>query len=101
MAIEAFACKKPVIASGNNGYFGILSNDNIESAWRVYFGDHKSIKSNNASFLYNDIKYVYENKDGLSEYAESCYDWARNFFDIKSNTDRLIRVYMNSLKNFH
>lgn len=101
VAIEAFACKKPVIASGNNGYFGILSNDNIESAWRVYFGDHKSIKSNNASFLYNDIKYVYENKDGLSEYAESCYDWARNFFDIKSNTDKLIRVYMNSLKNFH
>ncbi|WP_250674246.1 glycosyltransferase [Paraclostridium ghonii] len=99
VAIEAFACKKPVIASGNNGYFGILNNENIESAWRVYFGDHKSIKSNNASFLYNDIKYVYENKNDLDIYTESCYDWAKSFFDIRTNIDKLINIYMNSLKN--
>ena len=53
VAIEAIACKKPVFAAGNNGYFGLLNCDNIENAWRVYFGDHKSLKSNNASFLYH------------------------------------------------
>lgn len=99
VAIEAIACKKPVFAAGNNGYFGLLNCDNIENAWRVYFGDHKSLKSNNASFLYSDLKYAYNNRDDLAMSGESCYEWSKNFFDIISNTDKIIQIYLNTIRN--
>ncbi|MCS7461535.1 glycosyltransferase [Paenibacillus doosanensis] len=42
VAVEALACKTPVIAVGTHGYFGIVQPENYESAWRLWFGDHKS-----------------------------------------------------------
>ncbi|MGL4800946.1 MULTISPECIES: glycosyltransferase [Peptostreptococcaceae] len=97
VAIEALAYQKPIIASGNHGYFGILDEDNVDKSWSVYFGDHQSSKINNPSYLYKDIKYIYENKDKLKNSSLTCNVWARNKFDIKITIEQVINIYKNIL----
>ena len=62
VALEAMACGKPLIATGNQGYFGLLTQNNFREAWKVYFADHKATKINNAHFLYEDLSYIYKNR---------------------------------------
>jgi len=67
VALEAMACGKPLIATGNQGYFGLLTQNNFREAWKVYFADHKATKVNNAHFLYEDLSYIYKNRHLLKE----------------------------------
>lgn len=101
VVIEALACNKPIIAAGNHGYFGILDESNLEKSWSVYFGDHQSIKSNNASYLYKDLKDLYHNRLSLSSQLESLTMWARNKFDISINTNYVLDIYKRSFEKIN
>lgn len=98
VAIEAIASSKPIIASGNHGYLGILNDSNIDEAWKVYFGDHDSWKTNNASFLYDDLMAIYKNKDSLSSSCEYNINWARNIFSVDKVTNDIINIYKNAIQ---
>lgn len=93
VAIEALACQRPVIAAGNQGYFGLITEENIKEAWSIYFADHRSEKINNASFLYEDLKNLYYNRDIIEKNSINCYSWARDNFEIGITTQKILDVY--------
>ncbi|MGL5381209.1 glycosyltransferase [Clostridium sp.] len=101
VAIEAMSFGKPIIASGNHGYFGILNENNLDNSWRVYFGDHESSKINNASYLYKDLKYIYNHKESLSSLSTACTTWGKNKFDVKIIIEDILQAYRNSLSNYN
>lgn len=98
VALEAMACGKPLIATGNQGYLGLLTEENFQEAWRVYFADHKASKINNEHFLYEDLSYIYKNKDEIKKIGEASNQWSRGIFDIKKTTEEIIRVYESAMK---
>lgn len=99
VALEAMACGRPLIASGNEGYFGLLTQDNFKEAWQVYFADHKASKINNASFLYGDLSYICKNKDLITKIGEASNEWSRNIFDIRRSTKEIIKVYKSAIED--
>ena len=78
VALEAMACGKPLIASGNQGYFGLLTKRILKKLRKVYFADHKAAKANDARLLYEDLKYIYKNKSQIKKIGESSNEWSRN-----------------------
>ncbi|MGL4911644.1 MAG: glycosyltransferase [Romboutsia sp.] len=97
VAIEAMAFNKPVIASGNLGYFGILKDENLEESWNTYFADHKFNKVNNASYLYKDLKYIIYNKNKFKSLSNTGNTWAKQKFDTKSNIKSIINIYQRAI----
>ena len=39
--LEALSCERAIIAAGSKGCIGIVSEENQEEMWDLYFGDHK------------------------------------------------------------
>ncbi|MGL4911405.1 MAG: glycosyltransferase, partial [Romboutsia sp.] len=101
VAIEAMAFNKPVIASGNMGYFGILTPDNIEESWESYFGDHKLKNTNSPSYLYRDLKSMIFEKNNAKESCKRCNSWSREMFDTSSNIDNIIKIYNRAIKRLN
>ena len=97
VAIEAMAFNKPLIASGNLGYFGILKDENIEESWETYFADHKFNKGNNASYLYKDLKYMIYNKNKFKSLSNKGNTWAREKFNTESNIKNIINLYQRAI----
>lgn len=95
VAIEAMATKKPIIATGNNGYFGIVTEENFEIAWKIYFGDHGSTVSNNAMYLYEDIKNIYLNKEQFKAKEEKIFEKSKSIFDAKEVANKVIEFYIS------
>jgi glycosyltransferase involved in cell wall biosynthesis len=98
VALEAMACGKPLIASGNQGYFGLLTQNNFQKARKIYFADHKAMKDNDAHILYEDLKYIYRNKSQVIQIGESSTEWSKDFFDIRRTTQEIIKVYESAIK---
>lgn len=96
VAIEGMASSKPVIAAGNNGYAGILTEDNLKAEWKNYFGDHNSTKINNAGYFYDDLKSIYLNRESMSVKAEKTHEIAKEMFNINVVIEQLLDVYANS-----
>ncbi|PTX60335.1 glycosyltransferase involved in cell wall biosynthesis [Melghirimyces profundicolus] len=42
VALEAMACRRPVIAAGCEGLLGLVTPESHEEAWNGYFGDHRA-----------------------------------------------------------
>ncbi|MGL4912112.1 MAG: glycosyltransferase [Romboutsia sp.] len=99
VAIEAMASYKPVIASGNLGYLGILNEDNLDLSWQTYFADHKFNKVNNASYLYKDLKHMISNKNKFKDISNTCSNWAKEKFDTDTNIKDIIKIYQRSVSN--
>lgn len=96
VAIEGMAAKKTVIATGNDGYYGPINKENFYDAWKMYFGDHKSNKINNAMYLYDDLKDFYFNKNEFAKNVENIYNESKSMFDISIIANKIIDVYLNS-----
>lgn len=96
VAIESMASKKPIIASGNLGYFGFVNNNNLEDAWESYFADHKLDKTNSTSYLYNDLKYLFYNKNKLKTVYSDCNSWAKEKFDTSKNIKDILNLYQDA-----
>ncbi|MDO5516018.1 MAG: glycosyltransferase [Clostridium sp.] len=93
VAIEAISCFKNVIAAGNCGYHGIVTSDNFDEAWKVYFGDHDSKRTNNPVYLYKDMRDYYLHKDYYNKEVNDIYDKSKLLFDSDIVTSRLIGIY--------
>ena len=97
VAIEAMASKKPLIATGNNGYVGLVKKENFDDSWKKYFGDHGSVKDNNAIYLYEDIKEILEAEDEYKKQAESIFNKSKETFDIVKIADTVIDIYLEAM----
>ena len=74
VALEAMLCRRPVIALGNQGYTGPITERNRERQWQMYFGDHDALGKPNAARLTRDIKYLMWNPDrrrSIGEWGKS------------------------------
>lgn len=100
IALEAMACKRPVIAVGTKGYFGIITKENYAKAWNYWFGDHGSIQNCSEELFVDDIKRVLE----ISEEMQIENAWiGRKFveenFQVRRSTANLIDNYQKIIKN--
>lgn len=97
VALEAMMCKKPVIAIGNQGYTGTITEKNKNSQWQMYFGDHDALGKPNVIKLVNDIKYLLLNKGRSRRTGE----WGRTWCEKKFNNDitvkEIIKIYKETL----
>lgn len=98
VAIEGMAARKNVIATGNDGYYGIITPDNFDAAWNIYFGDHGSSEVNNAMYLYDDLKRYYSEKNNLINQIPDIYLKSKKMFDISVMTKQVIDIYLDSFK---
>lgn len=98
VAIEAMASKKTVIATGNNGYFGIINEENFDEAWRMYFGDHGSKLNNNAVYLYDDIKNLYLNKKSMKKGLDKVFEKSKEIFEISNIANQVLDIYMEAFQ---
>lgn len=96
VAIEGMAAFKKVISAGNSGYYGMISKENFQDAWKTYFGDHDSRYKNDPSYLYADMKSYYFNKNNYDKDIYEIYDKSRNLFDIFKVTNELIDIYIDA-----
>ncbi|MFD2443230.1 glycosyltransferase [Bacillus sp. CGMCC 1.16607] len=95
VALEAMACERVVIAVGNNGYFGIVKPKNINTAWRYYFGDHKSIKSETIDLIARDLKKVLLSPIKQSNFGKKGREYISQNFEIESVVNQLILKYLS------
>ncbi|MBU3089493.1 glycosyltransferase [Clostridium gasigenes] len=96
VAIEGLAAKKIVIATGNDGYFGLINEDNFYDSWKLYFGDHGSNIVNNAMYLYNDLRKFYLEQKTLDLGIEKIYIKSKYIFDIPVIANEIIDIYLDS-----
>ncbi len=97
VAIEAMAAFRKVIAAGNSGYFGLITSENFDEAWKTYFGDHDFKVKNDEKYLYEDMKKYYLEKPNLDKDIYDIYDKSREVFEIGKVTKELIDVYIEAL----
>lgn len=96
VVIEGLASKKTVIATGNNGYVGLINEENFYNSWKVYFGDHGSLVVNNAMYLYDDLRKFYMDQKELDLAIDPMYEKSKSMFDIEVITNQIIDVYLDS-----
>lgn len=96
VAIEAMAVSKKVIASGNAGYFGLITGENFNEAWQTYFADHDFRVKNEASYLYDDMKNYYLDKKNYDRDIQDIYNKSKSLFEIGKVTKRLIDIYIET-----
>lgn len=99
VALEAMSCKKPVVAVGNSGYVGIVSEPNRDIQWQTYFGDHDFVKEPDPLSLYEDMKYLVENADERIEIGNWGRQWCEEMFNIDKVAHRTLSVYKRVLTN--
>lgn len=100
VAVEALACRCPVIAIGVKGYFGPVHPGNYESAWRLWFGDHHAEEVWSVSKIKDSLLHLLK----IPAPRRNELGWVgRNFvkeqFNIMDTTDHLLDAYNDVLQN--
>lgn len=96
VAIEALAARKTILATGNDGYVGLINEENFYDSWKLYFGDHGSNIVNNAMYLYDDLRKFYLSPKSFNQDSEKIYEKSKSIFDISVITEQIIDVYLES-----
>lgn len=97
VALEGMMCGKPVIAIGNQGYTGIVTESTKDIQWDMYFGDHDAIEKPNVTNLVKDIKYLLKKKDKITKIGRWSRNWCEKMFDIDNCVKELVKIYINAL----
>ncbi|MDR6550266.1 glycosyltransferase family 4 protein [Paenibacillus qinlingensis] len=95
VALEALATEKPVLAIGNNGFFGWVEPDNYEDAWSLYFGDHGSNAPHSRYLFADQIVRGYQRLEVLKAQGQANRRWVEHLFHSERNTDQLIHIYQS------
>lgn len=97
VALEAMSCKKPVIAAGNTGYVGIITEQSKDIQWQLYFGDHSANKTLDLLSLYEDMKYLVENDRYRTKIGGWSSSWCNDMFSIDKVTRETASIYRKVL----
>lgn len=95
VALEALASEKPVLAIGNNGFFGWVEPNNYEDAWSLYFGDHGSNASHSRYLFADQIVKGYQRLDVLKAQGQVNRRWVERLFHNERTTDQLLQIYQS------
>ncbi len=84
VALEAMACRKPVIGVGRFGYLGIVSEENFKFAVETLFCDHAAGEELTTEKIASDIsKIIFDNS-----YANSIAEFGLKVIKEKFNIDK-------------
>lgn len=97
VALEAMICKKPVIAIGNQGYTGIITEKTKAIQWEMYFGDHEALEKPNVSKLADDITFLMSEIERRRVIGEWGRSWCEKKFSINKTTMEIVQAYKNAL----
>lgn len=93
VALEAMSCKRPVIAIGSKGVFGIVKPENFNVAWKYYFGDHRAKQTADTKRIQRLIDVALHSKESSVIWGVAGREFVKNKFHISSITDKLLSVY--------
>jgi glycosyltransferase involved in cell wall biosynthesis len=97
VALEAMICKKPVIAIGNQGYTGLVTESNRDIQWKMYFGDHGALEKTNVSRLVRDIRYLLYSSKRRRRIGMWGRLWCERVFNNEKTVKEIIEIYKKSL----
>jgi glycosyltransferase involved in cell wall biosynthesis len=98
VALEALSCEGTVIAAGSEGYIGIVSKDNKEEMWDLYFGDHKGKVGIKSSSLTQSIEYLINLKKNSLQLGKWSRKWCIEKFELGKITDEIMRLYKDIIE---
>ena len=87
VALEAMSCEKPVIAVGNQGYAGLVTPDNKEQQWQMYFGDHDALEKTDALKLAQTLDSLLK----APQRMKTLGTWGRAWCKEKFCGDKLVK----------
>ncbi|MFL0195330.1 glycosyltransferase [Clostridium sp. WILCCON 0269] len=99
VALEGMMCRKPVIAIGNQGYTGIVTESRKDIQWDMYFGDHDALGKPNVKNLVRDINHLLRKKERIRRIGKWSRGWCEKMFDIDNFVKELVKIYVNALNN--
>ncbi|GFZ33132.1 hypothetical protein CSC2_36580 [Clostridium zeae] len=99
VALEGMMCGKPVIAIGNQGYTGIVTESTKDVQWNMYFGDHDALEKPNVKNLLKDIRHLLIRKERAITIGRWGKSWCENMFDIDTCVKEIAKIYINALNN--
>lgn len=95
VALEGMLCSKPIIAVGNQGYAGPITERTRDIQWKMYFGDHDALEKPNAARIARDIKHLILNPEARKKIG----DWGKSWCERNFNNDELVREIIQIYKN--
>jgi len=98
VALEAMASEKSVLAVGNHGYFGAVTQENIDEAWAYYFGDHGSKSPCSRHILRDNLKKLLLDKEALKLNGLKSREIVEEKFNIQNLATEIIKVYTETIK---
>lgn len=98
VALEAMMCQKPVIAMGNQGYTGTITEQNKDSQWEMYFGDHDALENPNAARLTQDIRRLLTNPDKRKRIGRWGKTWCEEKFNTENIVKDIVQIYKKALR---
>lgn len=93
VALEAMACKKPVLAIGNHGFLGMIKPETYKQAWECYFGDHHSKRKPSKQLIAAVLRSALSDQKYLATIGEYGYKWVTSCFNIDDLIPRIVNVY--------
>ena len=95
-ALEAMACKQPVIVAGNEGYLGIFDKDKLEKAIETNFCC-RGLEMSSEEKLQKDILTLMQ-KENVEEYGNYNREVVKQYYSIQKMTDDCEKAYKATLK---
>ncbi|UOF90730.1 glycosyltransferase [Fodinisporobacter ferrooxydans] len=95
VALEAMACKCPVIAAGGRGLFGLVKPSNYTQAWQCYFGDHKADREVTEVSLAVSLATVLLDSEERKSLGEHGREYVKNNFNSCQVSQKILELYIS------
>ncbi|WP_274361880.1 glycosyltransferase [Paenibacillus thermotolerans] len=100
IALEAMACRRPVIAVGSRGFFGEVVPSNYVSAWETWFGDHLATEPWTAAKIKESVLRVLSLPPGeIADRGWAGRNLVKEQFNIVRLTEKMLDVYQEVLQD--
>ncbi|GAB7387085.1 hypothetical protein BSNK01_09210 [Bacillaceae bacterium] len=93
VALEALACRRPVVAVGTEGAVGIVEPNMFQRAWELYFGDHAARKKYSKSALARLVHEVLSSPQKRAAWGKEGRRFVKKRFHISRVVDQLLATY--------
>jgi L-malate glycosyltransferase len=94
VALEAMACRRPVVAVGVAGLCGVLKPSMLDKGWnRYYFGDHLALQQSSSRSIRHALIPLLESSSRRSYYGSQGRQFVKENFNIGRVTNELLSFY--------
>lgn len=97
--LEAMCCGKPVVASGSNGFIGMVSPVNREIMLETYFGDHAGLNEANSANPLQCIDMLLSSSAMRQQLGEFSRNWCLEIFNSENTITQIIDIYTRIIEN--